>query len=145
VPDAVFANRTSFLSMVEVGDQIFINAYLIATHAFGSRRREDLTAIAAEFMGVEVVHRALDRQSLGKLGNDRVFMKFDQKESAPDAPNKGSRGFDELSGAVKQIQAAGFGLGVKGAGLALLRLRRGHEGHPERSRPQHLSAGRQLR
>ena len=50
------------------------------------------------------------------LGNDRVFMKFDQTETAPDAPNKGQPGFDELSGAVKQLQAAGFGLGVKGAG-----------------------------
>jgi len=116
VPDAVFANRTNFLSTLEVGDQIFVNAYLIATHAFGSRRQEDLATIAAEFMGVEAVHRALARQSLGKLGNDRVFMKFDGKETAPDAPNKGQPGFDELSGAVKQLQAAGFGLGVKGAG-----------------------------
>jgi hypothetical protein len=42
-------------------------------------------------MGVEAVHRALARQSLGKLGNDRIFMKYDQVEKAPDAPNKAPR------------------------------------------------------
>ena len=36
--------------------------------------------IAAEFMGVEAVHRAPARQ-LGLLGNDRVFMKHDQVEA----------------------------------------------------------------
>jgi len=35
IPDAVFADRTSFLSTLEVGDQIFCNAYLIGTAAFG--------------------------------------------------------------------------------------------------------------
>lgn len=115
VPDAVFASRENLLNTLQVGDQIFVNAYLIATHAFGARRQEDLAVIAAEFMGVEAVHRALARQSLGLLGNDRVFMKFDQKETAPGAPNIGQKGFDELSGAVAQLQAAGFGLGAKGA------------------------------
>ena len=66
-------------------------------------------------MGVEAVHRALARQSLGKLGNDRVFMKFDQKETAPDAPNKGQRGFEDILVAVKQLEAAGFGFGTPGA------------------------------
>ncbi len=115
VPDAVFANRTNLLSTLEVGDQIFVNAYLVATRAFGSRGQGDLATYAAEFMGVEAVHRALARQSLGKLGNDRIFMKFDQVEKAPDAPNRGQRGFDTIDGAVKQLLGAGFNFGAKGA------------------------------
>ena len=35
VPDAVFANRTNLLNTLQVGDQIFVNAYLIATKHFG--------------------------------------------------------------------------------------------------------------
>ncbi len=115
VPDAVFANRTNFLSTLEVGDQIFVNAYLIATKHFAAQRHAKLATYAAEFMGVEAVHRALARQSLGKLGNDRVFMKFDQKETAPDAPNNGQPGFEDILVAVKQLQAAGFGFGKAGA------------------------------
>ncbi|MFN2490892.1 MAG: hypothetical protein ABR529_14395 [Actinomycetota bacterium] len=115
VPDAVFANRTNLLSTLEVGDQIFVNAYLIATKTFGNAGNGELAVVAAEFMGVEGVHRALARQSLGKLGNDRVFMKFCQKENAPDAPNRGQPGFENILGAVKQLQAAGFGIGEKGA------------------------------
>ena len=116
VPDAVFADRTSFLSTLEVGDQIFVNAYLIGTVAFGFAGLGQEAAIAAEFMGVEAVHRALARQSLGKLGNDRVFIRFDNPEQAPDAPNKGQSGFRSINGAVAQLQAAGFGFGVAGKG-----------------------------
>jgi Ferritin-like domain len=116
VPDAVFANRTSFLSTLEVGDQIFVNAYLIGTVAFGYAGMGQEAALAAEFMGVEAVHRALARQSLGKLGNDRVFIRFDQPERAPDAPNRGQYGFQDITGAVKQLQAAGFGFGEPGKG-----------------------------
>jgi hypothetical protein len=115
VPDAVFANRTNFLSTLEVGDQIFVNAYLIGTKHFASQGNAKFATYTAEFMGVEAVHRALARQSLGKLGNDRVFMKFDQKESAPDAPNKGQPGFEDILVAVKQLESAGFGFGVAGA------------------------------
>lgn len=112
IPDAVFASRTNFLSTLEVGDQIFCNAYLIGTIAFGNAGNGMLAATAAEFMGVEAVHRALARQSLGKLGNDRVFIKFDQPEGAADAPNAGAPGFDRIEGAVAQLQAAGFGFGA---------------------------------
>ena len=35
VPDAVFKNKKNLLETLEVGDQIFINAYLIATTVFG--------------------------------------------------------------------------------------------------------------
>jgi hypothetical protein len=115
VPDAVFANRTGLLSTLEVGDQIFVNAYLVATKTFGAAGDGRLATLAAEFMGVEAVHRALARQSLGKLGNDRVFMKFDQREGAPDAPNRGQEGFDHILTAVRRLQGFGFGFGAKGS------------------------------
>jgi hypothetical protein len=115
VPDAVFANATNLLSTLEVGDQIFVNAYLLGTLEFGYRGQGALACITAEFMGVEGVHRALARQSLGKLGNDRVFMKFDQPEQAPDAPNRGQKGFEKITTAVTQLQMAGFGFGAEGA------------------------------
>jgi len=116
VPDAVFSSRTSLLETLEVGDQIFVNAYLIGTVAFGFAGLGQQAAIAAEFMGVEAIHRALARQSLGKLGNDRVFIKFDHPEQAKDAPNFGQYGFQSINGAVRQLQAAGFGFGERGAG-----------------------------
>jgi hypothetical protein len=115
VPDAVFADRTSLLSTLEVGDQIFINAYLIGVTTFGQAGNGALARIAAEFMGAEAVHRALARQSLGKLGNDRVFMKYSQRETAQAAPNKGAVGFTKIGVAAEQLQAAGFGFGAKGA------------------------------
>ncbi|MCP9486245.1 MAG: hypothetical protein MSC30_10305 [Gaiellaceae bacterium MAG52_C11] len=115
IPDSVFANRTNLLSTLEVGDQIFVNAYLIATLTFGNAGNGTLALIASEFMGAEAVHRALARQSLGKLGNDRVFMKLDDPEGAKDAPNAGQRGFCDVLVAVAQLQAAGFGFGEPGA------------------------------
>lgn len=115
VPDAVFASKTGLLSTLEVGDQIFVNAYLVATKTFGAAGNGDLALVAAEFMGVEAVHRALARQSLGKLGNDRVFMRFHQREEARDAPNRGQLGFNDITVAAAQLQGAGFGFGAQGA------------------------------
>jgi Ferritin-like domain len=115
VPDAVFASRTNFLNTLQVGDQIFVNAYLIATKRFAQLHKPDYAVIAAEFMGVEAVHRALARQSLGKLGNDRVFIRADNREEAPDAPDKGQLGFNHIGTAVARLQAAGFGFGARGA------------------------------
>src|SRR4051794_13934110 len=83
VPDAVFASPAALLNTLEVGDQIFINPSLTATKTFGDAGTGARAATPAEFMGVEAVHRALARQSLGKLGNDRVCMKFSQEETAP--------------------------------------------------------------
>jgi len=114
VPDRVFANQRSFLSTVEVGDQIFINAYLIGTTVFARDLGPVPARYAAEFMGAEAVHRALARQSLGKLGNDRVFMKYRQKENSG-AANDGTPGFANIETAVKQLQQNGFGFGEKGA------------------------------
>ncbi len=50
----------------------------------------------AEIMATEAVHRALALQSLGKLGNDRVFMKYHQAEEAP----------DEVAAALREFLAA---------------------------------------
>lgn len=114
IPDAVFADSNGLLSTLVVGDQIFINAYLIATTVFGDSGNGVLARYAAEFMGVEAVHRALARQSLGLLGNDRAFMKYDQRERA-DGPGNGMPGFTDITVAVQQLQAAGFGFGAPGA------------------------------
>jgi hypothetical protein len=116
VPDAVFASPAALLNTLEVGDQIFINAYLIGTKTFGDAGNGALAATTSEFMGVEAVHRALARQSLGKLGNDRVFMKFSQEETAPGAPNRGTDGFTDILDAAAQLQKAGFGFGTEGKG-----------------------------
>lgn len=66
-------------------------------------------------MGVEALHRALARQSLGHLGNERVFMKLDQPEMAPGAPNLGLPGFRKVMDVAAQLQAAGFASGTQGA------------------------------
>jgi hypothetical protein len=115
VPDAVFADASGLLNTLQVGDQIFVNAYLLATLRFAQLGNPALAVTAAEFMGVEAVHRALARQSLGQLGNDRVFMKLDQPETAPGAPNQGQPGFTKILDAAGQLQAAGFGFGAQGA------------------------------
>ena len=99
VPDAVFASRTNLLETLVAGDQIFVNAYLIGVSCF-CQVDGALATVPAEFMGVEAVHRALALQSLGRLGNDRVFMRVD---------------FTDILEAVSQLQAAGFGFGSPGA------------------------------
>lgn len=100
VPDAVFANRTNFLETLVAGDQIFVNAYLIGVSCFAAAGSADLAAVPAEFMGTEAVHRALALQSLGRLGNDRVFMSVD---------------FTDIGVAVTRLQEAGFGFGEAGS------------------------------
>lgn len=115
VPDSVFANADNFLATLEVGDQIFVNAYLIAVTIFGSLGSGNLARAAAEFMGAEAVHRAFARDLRGELGNDRAFMKFEGREHAPGAPNRGQEGFTHIEEAVTQLQAAGFGFGAPGA------------------------------
>jgi len=60
-------------------------------------------------MGVEAVHRALARQSLGLLGNDRAFIRFRQPESAEGAPDLGRPGFTDVREAFVRLEAAGIG------------------------------------
>ena len=88
---------------------------MIATTVLGNRGNGTLARVFAEVMGVEMVHRALARQALGKLGNDRAFAKYSQAEQAPDAPRPGLPGFRKVTSAVAQLEAAGFGFGKPGA------------------------------
>ncbi|GAC1321464.1 MAG: hypothetical protein NVSMB25_15230 [Thermoleophilaceae bacterium] len=114
IPDAVFASPTSLLNALVIGDQIFINAYMVATTAFGDAGQGKLARITSEFMGSEAVHRALARQSLGLLGNDRVFMKYTQADDA-NGPGGGGVGFAKITEAVTQLKSAGFNFGAPGA------------------------------
>lgn len=113
IPDAVFASPANLLNTVIVGDQIFINAYLIGTTTFAAAGNAKFARVAAEFMGVEAVHRAVARQSLGLLGNDRAFIKYDQTETAQ-GPKRGLPGFTDILGAVTELEAAGIGFGKPG-------------------------------
>jgi hypothetical protein len=118
VPDEVFASAQNFLTTLVVGDQVFINAYLLAGTVFaraGGVSGSKFARYAAEFMGVEAVHRALALQSLGRLGNDRAFMKFAQKEPVSGLPTTGSAGFFKITDAVTVLEAAGFGFGKEGS------------------------------
>jgi len=99
VPDAVFESGDNLLETLVVGDQIFVNAYLIGVAAF-AKADPKLAAVPAEFMGAEAVHRALALQSLGRLGNDRIFMAVE---------------FFDILEAVTRLKKAGFGFGEKGA------------------------------
>ncbi|MEA2453935.1 MAG: hypothetical protein QOI45_197, partial [Thermoleophilaceae bacterium] len=70
---------------------------------------------AAEFMGVEAVHRALALQSLGRLGNDRAFMRFGSREEVPGLPTTGTPGFYKITDAVTLLESVGFGFGRQGS------------------------------
>lgn len=118
VPDAVFASKEGLLTTLVVGDQIFINAYLLAGTVFaraGGLAGSRFARYAVEFMGAEAVHRALALQALGRLGNDRVFMRFAQREPVTGLPSTGQPGFYKITEAVAQLEAAGFGFGKPGA------------------------------
>ena len=79
--------------------------YLVGTAAFGFAGLGQQAVVAAEFMGVEAVHRALARQSLGKLGNDRVFIRADNREERG-APRSGpDRRRSELPASRRELGA----------------------------------------
>jgi hypothetical protein len=118
VPDAVFASREALLGTLVVGDQIFINAYLLGGTVFarqGGVSGSRFARYAAEFMGVEAVHRALALQSLGRLGNDRAFMRFGSREEVPGLPTTGTPGFYKITDAVTLLESVGFGFGRQGS------------------------------
>jgi hypothetical protein len=118
VPNDVFASAQSLLTTLVVGDQIFVNAYLLGTTVVarqGTLLGSKLARYMSEIMAVEAVHRALALQSLGKLGNDRVYAKFAQKEEVPGLPTTGVGGFYNIMDAVTQLKSAGFGFGAPGS------------------------------
>lgn len=118
VPDEVFSSPEALLTTLVVGDQVFVNAYLLATTVFarqGTLSGSRFARYAAEIMGVEAVHRALALQSLGRLGNDRAYSKFAQKEEVPGLPTTGAPGFYKIMDAVGILESAGFGFGKAGS------------------------------
>jgi len=118
VPNSVFANAENFLTTLVVGDQIFINAYLLGLTVFarqGNLQGSRFARFLAEFMGAEAVHRALALQSLGRVGNDRAFMRFTQREEVQGLPTSNQLGFGNITDAVTQLEGAGFGFGEQGA------------------------------
>ena len=118
VPDEVFASPQNLLITLAVGDQIFINAYLLATTVFarqGTLSGSKFARFTSEIMAVEAVHRALALQSLGRLGNDRQYMRFAGREEAKGLPTTGTSGFYKILDAVGQLEAAGFGFGKAGS------------------------------
>ncbi len=118
VPDEVFASPQNLLTTLVVGDQVFINAYLLATTVFarqGTLSGSKFARYTAEIMAVESVHRALALQSLGKLGNDRAYAKFTQREAVAGLPTSGQGGFFKIMEAVAVLESAGFGFGKAGS------------------------------
>ena len=118
VPDEVFSSPEALLTTLVVGDQVFINAYLLATTVFarqGTLRGSKFARYTAEIMATEAVHRALALQSLGRLGNDRVYAKFTQREQVSGLPTTGAGGFFKIMDAVAILESAGFGFGKPGS------------------------------
>jgi len=118
VPDEVFSSPTALLTTLAVGDQVFVNAYLLGVTVFarqGTISGSKFARYAAEIMAVESVHRALALQSLGKLGNDRQYAKFAQREATPGLPTTGLPGFYKILDAVGVLESAGFGFGKAGS------------------------------
>jgi hypothetical protein len=118
VPDDVFSSPEALLTTLAVGDQVFVNAYLLANTVFarqGTLMGSKFARYTAEIMAVESVHRALALQSLGKLGNDRVYAKFAQREAVSGLPTTGAPGFYKILDAVGILESAGFGFGKAGS------------------------------
>ena len=118
VPDEVFSSPEALLTTLVVGDQVFINAYLLATTVFarqGNLKGSQFARYSAEIMATEAVHRAVALQSLGKLGNDRVYAKFAEREDVPGLPTSGRPGFYKIMDAVTILESAGFGFGKPGS------------------------------
>ncbi len=121
VPNEVFSSPEALLTTLVVGDQVFINAYLLACTVFArtgsgiGSSGSQFARYTAEIMATEAVHRALALQSLGKLGNDRVYAKFGQKEEVQGLPTTGQGGFYKITDAVTVLESAGFGFGKPGS------------------------------
>ena len=118
VPNSIFESPENLLTALVVGDQVFVNAYLLATTVFarmGTLAGSKFARYTAEIMAVESVHRALALQSLGRLGNDRAYAKFGQREAVGGLPTTGQGGFYRITEAVDVLESAGFGFGKVGS------------------------------
>ncbi len=117
VPNDAVADVPSFLTTLVVGDQLFVNAYLLACTVFarqGTLSGSKFARYTAEIMAVESVHRALALQSLGKLGNDRTYAKFAQREAVTGLPTTGQPGLYTAPEHVAALESVGFGFGKPG-------------------------------
>ena len=118
VPDAVFSSPTALLTTLVVGDQLFVNAYLLACTVFarqGTLAGSRFARFSAEICAVESVHRALALQSLGRLGNDRAYAKFAQREAVTGLPTTGAPGLYTAPEHVAALESVGFGFGKAGS------------------------------
>ncbi len=118
VPDAVFESPQSLLTTLVVGDQLFVNAYLLACTVFarqGTLSGSRFARISAEICAVESVHRAVALQSLGRLGNDRAYARFAQKEEVRGLPTTGTPGLYTAPEHVAALESVGFGFGKAGS------------------------------
>ena len=141
VPDEVFSSPEALLTTLAVGDQVFINAYLLANTVFarqGTLKGSKFARYTAEIMATEAVHRALALQSLGKLGNDRVYAKFAQREAVSGLPTSGAPGFYKILDAVDGARVRRLRL-RQGRQQARpdVRVRRGRRAHPDGPGRQH--------
>ena len=118
VPDEVFSSPEALLTTLAVGDQVFINAYLLANTVFarqGDLMGSKFARYTAEIMATEAVHRALALQSLGKLGNDPCTRSSRSARRSRACPPRGTPGFYKILDAVTVLESAGFGFGKPGS------------------------------
>ena len=106
LPDALFGPGVKDVAaVIEIAEELFVNAYLIGITTFAGAGNADLARYAGEILGVEAEHRALARSVQGKLPNDRAFESYRYKH---------------LNTIVKQLEGAGVGFGkptAKGGNL----------------------------
>ena len=116
VPDAVFASATGLLSTLEVGDQIFVNAYLIATKTFGNagngRPRRRRGRVHGRRGRASRARAPVARQARQRPGVHEVQQEGDRARRPERGPGRASRTSSSPSA---QLQAAGFGFGEPGA------------------------------
>lgn len=115
VPDSVFASHDNFFKAIFAGDQVFINAYLIAVTSFGNDGNGKVARFAAETMGTEAMHLSAASVALGGPANFRGFMKYSQPEEDRRSPRFGASGARTVGGIVGILQELGFGFGEQGA------------------------------
>jgi hypothetical protein len=97
IPDALFGPSVKDVAaVIELAEELFVNAYLIGITTFARAGKETLARYAGEIAGVEAEHRALARFVQGKLPNNRAFERFH---------------YHRLDAIVAQLEAAGVGFG----------------------------------
>ena len=100
-PKAFFGPKLSgVFPTLEVAENLFVNAYLIAMTEFAQAGKTDYVRYAAEIAGVEAQHLALARFAAGKLPNDLGFADYS---------------ITSIDGIVAALEKAGVGFGKQGS------------------------------